>query len=188
MNSRMMGSAGGRTPIRFTTICAFMALTLAACSGGTGSGIVEARGSSTRAVPGNSLLMQVRAAGKVGTELDVQPLRDPQVEDLRAAATSAENAGDYAGAQRLLAQALVLSPDDPDLLQWQAEMSLASRDWSQAVQYATRSFERGPKLGGLCRRNWMTIRLASDAKDDHATAAQAQQRVAGCIVAPPTRM
>ena len=188
MNSRMMRSAGGQAAIRFTTVCALMALMLSACSGGTGSGIVEGRGGSTRAVPGNALLMQVRAAGTVGNELDVQPLRDPQVEDLRATATKAENAGDYAGAQRALAQALVLSPDDPDLLQWQAEMSLASRDWAKALQYANRSFERGPKLGGLCRRNWMTIRLASDAKGDPAAAAQAQLRVASCIVAPPTRM
>ena len=188
MKSRMMKLTADRPSIRAAMACAVMALTLVACSGGTSSGIVEGKASTTRAVSGNSMLMQVRAAGQVGNELDVQPLRDPQVEDLRSAATQAENAGNYAGAQRALAQALVLSPDDPDLLQWQAEMSLVSHDWSQAVQLATRSYERGPKLGGLCRRNWTTIRLASNAKGDPTAAAQAQQRVATCIVAPPTRM
>jgi hypothetical protein len=159
---------------------------LAACSASTSSGLVE----SEPAVrpTGANLLQQVRAAGQVGDELDVQPLRDPRVEDLRTAASQAEDKGDYAGAGRLLEQAAVLTPDDPDLLQWQAELALVARDWEEAEQLATRSFDKGPKLGGLCRRNWTTLKLAAEARGDAVLLAQAQQRVAGCTVAPPIRM
>lgn len=168
-------------------LAAVSLLFLAACSGSTSSGITDSR-ASTRQASGNTLLNQVRAAGQVGNELDVQPLRDPQVEDLRASATQAEARGDYASAQTSIAQALLITPDDPDLLQWQGEMALVAHDWARAEQLATRSFERGPKLGGLCRRNWMTIHLAAQARRNAAQALQAQQRVSTCTVAPPLRM
>ena len=161
-----------------------LACALAGCSGGTASG---GAGTATRMGEGPVLLQQVRSSGRVGNELDVQPLRDPQVEDLRAAATAAETRGDYAAAESALAKALELSPQDPDLLQWQAEMALVRHDWSQAQQLATRSIEVGPKLGGLCRRNWTTLRFAADARGDAAGSSQAQARAAACAVAPPTR-
>ena len=159
---------------------------LAACSGGA-SGTAHGAPAATRMGAGPALLQQVRSAGRLGNELDVQPLRDPQVEDLRASATAAEARGDYAGAQRALASALVISPQDPDLLQWQAEMSLVGHDWASAHALATQSWERGPKLGGLCRRNWTTIRFAAEARGDAAAAGQAQQHAAACAVAPPNR-
>jgi hypothetical protein len=159
---------------------------LAACSTGAST---SASGTPARARmgAGPALLQQVRAAGEMGRELDVQPLRDPQVEDLRASATAAEARGDYAGAQRALEQALQISPKDPDLLQWQAEMALVAHDWVHAQEYATQSFALGPKLGGLCRRNWATLRLGAAARGDAAGAGQAQQHGAACAVAPPTR-
>ena len=136
---------------------------------------------------GPALLQEVRAAGRLGHELDVQGLRDPQVEDLRAIATAAEARGDYRGAQDALAKALAISPKDPDLLQWQAEMSLVAHDWANAQQLATQSWDVGPKLGGLCRRNWTTLRFAAQARKDAIAADHARQRAAACAVAPPTR-
>lgn len=159
---------------------AALCLLLAACD--------PSGGSATRKITPAEMVAQVRAAGELGNELDVQPLRDPQVEDLRAAATAAETRGDAAGANRALAQALQLVPNDPDLLQWQAEIALGAREWAQAEQLATLSFGKGPKLGGLCRRSWTTIRFAREARGDAAGAAQAQQRVPGCAVTPPVRM
>ena len=161
------------------------ALGLAACSSGGGSTPPLAAGQ--RMASGHALLLQVRDAGQLGNELDVQPLRDPQVEDLRAAATAAEARSDWTGAQVALAKALELSPQDPELLQWQAEMALVAHDFARAQQLATQSWERGAKLGGLCRRNWTTIRFAAESRHDAAGAAQAQQRAAACAVAPPTR-
>ena len=50
-----------------------------------------------RAVPAaHDMVAQVRAAGNANDALDVQPLRDPQVEDLRVRASRLEAAGDYA--------------------------------------------------------------------------------------------
>lgn len=185
MNSPDFARRISHASLRGATV--LMLAVVTACSGGTGAGLGD-RPAGTRAGSGSAMLAQVRAAGQMGNELDVQPLRDPQVEDLRASATAAEARGDYAGAQGALATALTLSPDDPELLQWQAEMFLAARDWTRANQLATRSFERGPKLGGLCRRNWATIRLAAEARGDALLSGQAQQRMGSCTVLPPVRL
>ena len=158
---------------RMLAYAALVAL-LAGCSGNTSSGLSDSPAQTRPS--GAALLQQVRGAGEVGDELDVQPLRDPRVEDLRHAAT------------RLLEQAAQYTPDDPDLLQWQAEMALVARDWSKAEQLATQSWDRGPKLGGLCRRNWTTRKLAAEARGDAAAAALAEGQVAGCKVAPPVRL
>lgn len=163
---------------------ALVGLVLSACgpsTSGNGSGAM-------RKLTPAEMVAQVRASGQLGRELDVQPLRDPQVEDLRAAATAAEMRGDMVAANGAIAQALQLVPNDPDLIQWQAELALSARNWPQAEQLATRSFQKGPKLGGLCRRNWSTIRFARDARGDSAGAMQAQQQVPGCAVTPPVRM
>ena len=170
---------------RMLAYAALVAL-LAGCSGNTSSGLSDSPAQTRPS--GAALLQHVRGAGEVGDELDVQPLRDPRVEDLRHAATQAEARGDYAAAARLLEQAAQYTPDDPDLLQWQAEMALVARDWSKAEQLATQSWDRGPKLGGLCRRNWTTRKLAAEARGDAAAAALAEGQVAGCKVAPPVRL
>jgi tetratricopeptide (TPR) repeat protein len=107
---------------------------------------------------------------------------------LRVSATRAEGRADYATAMALIQRALAITPDDPDLLQWRAELALVSNDWIQAEQFATRSYEKGPKLGGLCRRSWMTRQFARQARGDAAGAAAAQQQVGVCAVPPPVRM
>ncbi len=159
---------------------AALCLLLAACD--------PSGGNATRKLTPAEMVAQVRAAGELGNELDVQPLRDPQVEDLRAAAKAAEARGNAAEANSALAHALRLVPNEPDLLQWQAELALGARDWAQAEQLAAQSFAKGPKLGGLCRRSWTTIRFAREARGDATGAAQAQQQVPGCAVTPPVRM
>ena len=169
--------------IRVLTACAMVAL-LVACSSGGGGTRAPAQ---PRMSAGQVLLQQVRSAGRLGNELDVQPLRDPQVEDLRSVAAVAESRSDWEGAQRALTQALAITPEDPDLLQWSAEMALVGHDFDRAQQLAARSWERGPKLGGLCRRNWTTMRFAAESRGDAAAGAQAQQRAAACAVAPPNR-
>src|SRR5690349_7697878 len=85
---------------------------LASCGSPNGGGV--------RRLTGAQMLQQVRAAGQTGRELDVQPLVDAQVQDLRGAAAAAEQRGDYAAADASLLAALRISPDDPDLVQWRA--------------------------------------------------------------------
>jgi hypothetical protein len=152
--------------------------------GGSGGG----QASGVRRLTGTQMLAQVRAAGETGRELDVQPLRDPQVEDLRAAAAAAEQRGDYAAADAALLSALNISAGDPDLTQWRAEIALVRRDWNGAEKLALESYESGPRLGGLCRRNWTTLQLARESRGDTGNAAIAQQRVGQCAVNPPVRM
>lgn len=184
----MMSATGlASMSMRVSIVLIAAALLLAGCGGSTSSAITESA-TTTRASNINNALAQVRAAGVIGNELEVRPLRDPQVEDLRGAAMRAEERGDFAGAQAILTQALLVTPDDPELLQWQAELALVGHNWAQAEQWATRSYAKGPQLGGLCRRNWTTLRITAQARGDGAAAARAQQRVGVCTVAPPTRM
>lgn len=135
-----------------------------------------------------ALVASVREAGVQGVELEVQPLRDPQVEDLRHRAEAQEAAGEYAAAAASLDQALSLVSGDPDILQWKAELALLRRVWSQAEVLANQSYENGPKLGGLCRRNWLTIHHARRLAGNANGAAVARRQVDACTVAPPVRM
>ena len=105
------------------------------------------------------LVAEIRTAGKAAPdELDVQPLRDPMVEDLRLKAAQAERRRDYAEAATALDQALGLSPEDPALLQERAEIAVLLKDLDKAGALARRAFETGAKVGPLCRRHWATIR------------------------------
>jgi tetratricopeptide (TPR) repeat protein len=114
-------------------------------------------------VPERDLVAEVRASGVEAEDaLDVQPLRDPAIADLRAAATDHERARRFEQADASLDAALKLSPADPELWQLRAEMALYREDFEAAEQFASSSFARGPKLGGLCRRNWTTVRLARE--------------------------
>lgn len=136
----------------------------------------------------DALVAQVRAAGEAGTELVVQPLRDPQVEDLRHQAEALEAQRKYKAAGEVLEQALAITPGDPDLLQWKAELALHRRAWEQAEALAIESFERGPKLGALCRRNWATIGLARAQRGIGEASDVAMRQGESCTVAPPVRM
>lgn len=131
----------------------------------------------------------IRAAGDgIDSAVQVQPLRDPAIEGFLAKAHAAEAAHDLAAATEEARSALKLAPDAPDILQYLAELAIARADWLQADALATRSFALGPKIGSLCARNWQTVAEARRALDDDGTAAQAQQRLMECRVAPRLRM
>lgn len=134
------------------------------------------------------LVAQVRAAAAADDALQVEPLRDAQTEDLRLAAQALELQGDYRGALQRLQQARELSPDDPTLLQEAAELSLYLADWDQAIAFASRSFDNGPRLGPLCRRNWTTLQLVREQVGDSAGSASAQAQRMQCTISAPVRM
>jgi len=109
--------------------------------------------------PPEALVAEIRMAGKAAPdELDVQPLRDPMVEDLRVQAVVAERAQRHADAAAALDKALSISPDDPALLQERAEVAVLEQDLARAATLARRAFDIGAKVGPLCRRHWATIR------------------------------
>ncbi len=98
------------------------------------------------------------AAGDDDRELAVQPLRDPQVEDLREKAQQARTARDHAAAAEALNQALLLVPEDPAVLQERAEVALLQGDYARADTLAQRAFQLGSQVGPLCRQHWETVR------------------------------
>lgn len=127
------------------------------------------------------------AAGDGEDELAVQPLRDPQVEDLRQLAVRLEAQRDYAGAADALDRALQVVDDDPALLQERAEVALLLGDFEIADRLARRAYALGAQVGPLCRRHWATLEQLRLRAGDAAGAASAREQVAGCKVAGPER-
>lgn len=156
---------------------------------GACSGPLPPRPQLEDAQPARDLIAEVRQAGTSGEDgIEVRPLRDPLVLDLVEAATGHERRREWRDADLRLQEALVLVPGDPGLLQWRAELALVLGELDAAVRLANASWEAGPRLGSLCRRNWAAIRLARElsALPDSADRAAAQGDK--CTVAPPVRM
>ena len=139
----------------------------------------------------------IRAAGTAsGGELDVQPLRDPQVSDLGEEAARLEAGRLYQAASERVDQALAVAPDDPNLLQQRAELALLLGEADEAERLALRARAAGTEVGPLCRRNWETVVRAREGGSRPPDAAAALPRVSveeaarrrdACTVAPPPR-
>ena len=129
-----------------------------------------------------------RAAGRDGVELVVTPLVDPHVEDLRERAEKAQASNRPQRADRELLKALAITPDDPDLLQWRAELAVLRQARDEAEALAKRSIALGPKSGPLCRRNWTLVKLLRESRGEAENAASAAAMLERCTIAPPVRM
>ena len=127
-------------------------------------------------------------AGRDGVELVVTPLVDPHVEDLRERAAKAQADGRPKKADRELLKALEITPDDPDLLQWRAEIAVLRDARDEAEALAKQSIALGPKSGPLCRRNWTLLKLLREARGEAENAASAAAMLERCTIAPPVRM
>lgn len=117
--------------------------------------------------------------------VQVFPLQNPAVKELLADAGRAENSGDYGQAAVLLERALRIQPNDPELLQNMAEVQLQTRDYEQALNFAVRSYDAGPRVGEICSRNWRTISVARERLGDHNGAVQAEERATNCMNTRP---
>ncbi|MDA3932767.1 MAG: hypothetical protein PF630_00245 [Gammaproteobacteria bacterium] len=122
-----------------------------------------------------------------GQGLQIKPLQTPGVQELLAQSALAEQAGDVQEATVLMERAMRLQPGNPEILQRMAELNQAAEHYEQALNYAARSYDLGPKVGELCSRNWHTIALSREHLEDHAGAAEARQRASNCAVQPPAR-
>jgi len=144
-------------------------------------------------IDGVAAVTAIRAAGgAASTELDVQPIRDPQVDDLREDAERFEKSGQHEQAIAALDQALQLNPDDPALLQERAEAALLVKDLAGAERFARLGIERGSKVGPLCRRHWETIAQVRQARPvpleaPGETVADARRERDACTIAAPAR-
>ena len=156
---------------------------LAACSQPPGS-VQQA----TRA-PDHDMVAAIRAAGnRDSSVLQVAPLRDPAIDNFMIAAHNAERAGDIRMAISNADSALKLAPDAPDILQYRAELAVRARDYATAETDARRSYELGPKLGGLCARNWQTVLEIEQLEGNTAAAENARVSRGKCHVDGPVRM
>ncbi len=136
-------------------------------------------------------VVEIRAAADAQPgELDVQPLRDPMVEDLRVQAVRLEGERRYADAATALDQALAISPDDPALLQERAESAMLERNPARAAELALRGYGLGSKVGPLCRRHWATIRQARmfEVERLRALAARRDEDIARFVAEADARM
>jgi Flp pilus assembly protein TadD len=121
-------------------------------------------------------------AGSDDTELQVQPLRDAQVEDLRVLAATQRAAGDLNAAAATLDQALQQVAGDPGILQERAEIALLLSDYPGAERYARQALDLGSQTGPLCRRHWATIEQSRLARVQQVNAASAHAQIEACTV------
>ena len=117
--------------------------------------------------------------------VQVFPLENPAVASLQADASAAESSGQLDQAAMLLERALRIQPRNPELLQDMAEVQLQLRDYSQALNFASRSYDLGPRVGEICSRNWRTISVSREYLGDHEGSRSAEQHARACKVVKP---
>lgn len=135
---------------------------------------------------GNEVDSRVREPAKQDSEgIQVFPLQNPAVKELLADAGTAESDGDYGQATTLLERALRIQPRDPEILQSLAEVQLQVQDYGQALSFATRSYDLGPRVGEICSRNWHTISVCRERLGDHGGSAEAAAKAKECMNTKP---
>ena len=136
-----------------------------------------------------TMVEAIRAA-RAGDKSVVQvtPLRDPNVDGYLDGAHADESAGKYDDALAKVNQALKLSPDAPDILQFRAEIEILLKNDAAAEADARRSYDLGAKVGGLCASNWETVLQIAESKNDQAGVQSARTARDACHKAGPIRM
>ena len=173
---------------RALATCAAAAVALLAASCSPPSPPPAPQATRAEPVPSRDLVAEVRAAAEGEDALEVQPLRNLDADDFYRAALRLQSAGQLDEAEAALQQALALAPQDPELLQFSAEIALARGDLDAAEKRAWSAYQQGPQLGPLCRRNWAAIRLARELRGNAEAALQAREQAGRCAHQPPVRM
>lgn len=129
---------------------------------------------------------RVRApASKESAGVQVYSLQNPAVRQLTAQAYEAERNGQFDQAGSYLERALRIDPEDPQLLQHMAEVQLLKLEYQQALNFATRSYDTGPRVGEICSRNWRTISVAREHLQDPQGARSAEIKSRQCMNTRP---
>jgi tetratricopeptide (TPR) repeat protein len=148
--------------------------------------LVACAGTRPAPVEEREVNMRVREPARQDSAgVQVFPLQNPAVKELIAEAGKAETAGDYSQAAVLLERALRIQPRDPEILQHLAEVQLQMSDYEQALNFATQSYDIGPRVGEICSRNWRTIGVAREYLGDHRGSGLAEQKATECMNTKP---
>lgn len=145
-------------------------------------------GCATTAPPGGAEDVDARVrqpAKQDSAGVQVLPLENPAVGELLDGATRAEDAGLYEQAAVQLERALRIQPRNPEVLQRMAEVQLQAGDFRQALAFAERSYDVGPRVGELCSRNWRTISVSRERLGDRGGSRDAEKRAGNCMVTKP---
>jgi tetratricopeptide (TPR) repeat protein len=159
-----------------------LALSLVACSTQEEAALKKPELSS------NEMLVKIRANQGVQNELVFQAMPDDTIVDLMDQANKAEQAGDYQRANEYLEAALRFNSSNPEVTQLKAEIALLLEAWSSAEQLALKSYEFGPKLGNICRRNWLTVHYAKAAQGKPMADYELAKNLNECTIVPPARL
>ena len=157
------------------SVAGVLVLLLAACSSQSPAPVEEHEVTTRVRVP----------ASQDSAGVQVYSLQNPAVKQLTAQARDAERAGDLEQAGGYLERALRIQPRDPQLLQQMAEIKLQEKDYQQALNFAVRSYDIGPRVGEICSRNWRTIGVAREHLNDSAGATEAETRAGQCMNTRP---
>lgn len=154
-----------------------LSLLLAACAT-PGPGPAES--------PDDVVDSRVRDPARQDSEgVQVFPLQNPAVKELLADAETAESMGDFGQAATLLERALRIQPRDPEILQSLAEVNLQISDYEQALNFAARSYDLGPRVGEICSRNWHTISVSREQLGDSNGSREAATKAKQCMSTKP---
>lgn len=135
---------------------------------------------------GDEVNTRVRApASQDSAGVQVYSFQNPAVKQLTAQAELAEDSGNLDQASAYLERALRIEPRDPQVLQHMAEIKLQKEDYQQALNFAVRSYDIGPRVGEICSRNWRTISVAREHLNDASGASDAQERATQCMNTRP---
>jgi hypothetical protein len=161
---------------------ALLLLVLCACSSRDQSSVA-----SVSMAP-EDMLAKIRGNADVQHEVVFQGLPDDAILDLHDQARKAQADGDLASTRRFLEQALTVNQKDPETLQMLAELAILEEAWLAAERAALDSYASGPKLGGLCRRNWLTVHYAKLAQGQPMAEHQLAKNLNECTIVPPARL
>ena len=132
---------------------------------------------------------RVRApASEDSAGVQVYSLQNPAVKELTAQAVIAERSGELDKASGYLERALRIQPRNPQVLQHMAEIELQKEDYQQALNFAEKSYDIGPRVGEICSRNWRTISVAREHLNDVRGANDAESRANQCMNTRPKKL
>lgn len=120
--------------------------------------------------------------------IEIKPLQDPAVLALYQQAQEYEKVGKTRWAVQRVRQAMAIAPNHPELLQYLAELMLNESEYDRALAYANDSWRKGPKVGSLCSRNWLTIAHVYQQKKQAESQQHALDQAKLCHPKRPKRM